>query len=488
MARSDAPTRFSALLLLLVVALSGCGAERPILGGPADDAGSVGAAPARSESRPVDTVRLAIGAEWSGDLAAASPASASHRVVAGLLHEGLTAYAPDGSVVPGLAERWFVSDDRLQWTFVLSTNTVDGAGAPITAHDVKASLEALAARGADDPMVTALWPIVGWMPFVRGQSGGATGIVAYDDITLVLLLAVPYEPLPDLLASPTYGITGTTDNGEIRTTGAFRYGDEPGWLEAVDATSTVQRVELVRTDGDAAALLAAGRVDWAVLDPGAAASGALPGDVVRQPLDVRVGIAVRYEDQAVRAAVLGELDPAALVSTLTNATVDVSAPVEPLPSALPGTVAVHVPRGPLEPLASAVAAQLGAAGVNASVVSLDAAEFADAVVTGEAGVFPMISVGGTRAYSSGASLMVPDGIGDVFGVASPERSDLVAAVLSERDPASRSVLITALRERLLAEHLLLPVATFEVLVGLGPGMDRLVTLSDGTLDFSGFVR
>ena len=85
-------------------------------------------------------------------------------------------------------------------------------------------------------------------------------------------------------------------------------------------------------------------------------------------------------------------------------------------------------------------------------------------------------------------MMVPDGIGDVFGVASPERSDLVAAVLSERDPASRSVLITALRERLLAEHLLLPVATFEVLVGLGPGMDRLVTLSDGTLDFSGFVR
>ena len=487
---SSALPRLLALCLSLGLVGSACGAERPRLGeavasqegGGGEEADSTTSAPIDG----VDTIRVAIGADWTGNLADASPASASHRVVAGLLHEGLTTYASDGSVVGGLAQRWFVSDDRLQWTFVLPTTLTDGAGRPLTAHDVKASLEALAGRGVDDPMVAALWPIVGWMPLARGESGGAAGLVAFDDTTLVVLLAVPYEPLPDLLASPTYGVTGTTESGEIRTTGAYRYTDDPGLLEAVDPDAPIRHVELVRSDGDGAALLAAGRVDWAVVDAAVGGFDDLPGDVVRHPLDVRVGIAVRYEDTAVRAAILAALDPTLLVSAVANATLDVSSPIEADPAGLPSGVMVYVPVGPLESLAVGVAEQLETAGVSAAVVVLGAAAFADAVVAGEAGLFPMVSVGGTRAYSSGASLVVPDGIGDVFGLSSLERTDLVAAALAEPDPASRGLLVAALRERLLAERLLLPVATFEVLVGLGPHMGPLATLPDGTLDFSGF--
>lgn len=44
----------------------------------------------------------------------------------------------------------------------------------------------------------------------------------------------------------------------------------------------------------------------------------------------------------------------------------------------------------------------------------------------------------------------------------------------------RGLLVGTLRERFL-----LPVATFEVLVGLDPHMGPLVIVPDGTLDFGG---
>ena len=155
----------SACLLALVLAAS-CSAERATLGDPsasrAVEAGADGA-PSTTSTAPalIDTVRLAIGADWSGDPADAGPPSASTRVVAGLLHEGLTSLEADGSVVPGLAERWFVSEDRRQWTFVLSPDLTDGLGNPLTARDVKASFEAIGDRGPADPAVADLWPIDG---------------------------------------------------------------------------------------------------------------------------------------------------------------------------------------------------------------------------------------------------------------------------------------------------------------------------------------
>lgn len=494
MFRAPARLRLVALLIALALLADACSAERASFDSDAgasrhvdDDAADDDASgdDDASEVEDRDVLRLAIGTDWSGDPADADPASVGIRVVAGLLHEGLTALGSDGRPEPGLAERWFVSDDRLQWTFVLPEGLVDGLGLALSARDVKASFERLRERGSSDHAVAQLWMIDGWVPFVAGETGGVSGIVAADETTLVITLAQPYEPLAHLLASPAFGVTGTAPDGQIRTTGDFRMTDDSSWLEAVDDDGPIERVELVRSDGNGAALLASGRVDWAVLADGTG-SDDVPGDILRQPLDLRVGVAVRFEDVATRRAVIAALDPAFLASVVPSSTVDVSAAVDPSLDALPGSVTVHVPAGGLEPLGAEVVAQLRAAGVDARAVVMSAADFAMAVADGTALVFPMVSAGGVWAQSAGVAVARAGGVDDVFGVPSAARADLLAAIAAESDTTARAALIGGLETVLLEEGLLLPVATFEVRVGVGPEMDALRVRPDGTLDLDGF--
>ncbi|MDX1953277.1 MAG: peptide ABC transporter substrate-binding protein [Verrucomicrobiota bacterium] len=56
--------------------------------------------------------------------------------VALALFEGLTRYDPkDSSPLPGLAERWEISEDGKTYTFFIRANAVWSTGEPITAHD-----------------------------------------------------------------------------------------------------------------------------------------------------------------------------------------------------------------------------------------------------------------------------------------------------------------------------------------------------------------
>src|SRR6185295_2649330 len=50
------------------------------------------------------------------------------------IFEGLTTYSPDGQVVPGVAEKWEVSDDRKTYTFHLRDSKWSN-GDPVTAED-----------------------------------------------------------------------------------------------------------------------------------------------------------------------------------------------------------------------------------------------------------------------------------------------------------------------------------------------------------------
>ncbi len=68
-------------------------------------------------------------------------AAAIDEVVYANIFEGLTRYAPDGSILPGLAESWDISDDGLVYTFHLRSGVTFHDGTAFDASDVKFSLD-----------------------------------------------------------------------------------------------------------------------------------------------------------------------------------------------------------------------------------------------------------------------------------------------------------------------------------------------------------
>jgi peptide/nickel transport system substrate-binding protein len=73
------------------------------------------------------------------------PTSAAAGAIDSVLYanvfEGLTRFMGDGSVVPGLAESWEISDDGLTYTFTLRDGVTFHDGTAMDAEDVKFSLD-----------------------------------------------------------------------------------------------------------------------------------------------------------------------------------------------------------------------------------------------------------------------------------------------------------------------------------------------------------
>ena len=68
-------------------------------------------------------------------------AAAIDEVVYANIFEGLTRYQADGSIAPGLAESWEISEDGLEYTFALRSGVTFHDGTAFSAEDVKFSLD-----------------------------------------------------------------------------------------------------------------------------------------------------------------------------------------------------------------------------------------------------------------------------------------------------------------------------------------------------------
>jgi oligopeptide transport system substrate-binding protein len=120
-------------------------------------------------------------------------------IINDLMH-GLTTEAPDGSVVPALAESWTTSPDGLVWTFKLRPATWSD-GVPVTADDF-----VYAYRRVLEPETAAIYAYLVASVFKNGQAVNAgkappeaLGVRALGPRTLELTLQHPVPYLPELL-------------------------------------------------------------------------------------------------------------------------------------------------------------------------------------------------------------------------------------------------------------------------------------------------
>ncbi|QBF34215.1 ABC transporter substrate-binding protein [Thalassococcus sp. S3] len=109
------------------------------------------------------------------------PTSAAAGAIDSVLYsnvfEGLTRFMADGSVVPGLAESWEISDDGTVYTFKLREGVTFHDGSAMDGEDVKFSLD----RARAEDSVNAQKPLF----------EGITDVTVVDPLTVQVTLAEP---------------------------------------------------------------------------------------------------------------------------------------------------------------------------------------------------------------------------------------------------------------------------------------------------------
>ncbi len=187
-------------------------------------------------------------------------AQAIDSVVYTNIFEGLTRFMGDGSVVPGLAASWDISDDGLTYTFKLHDGVTFHDGSTMDAEDVKFSLDRARAEDSTNAQ--------------KALFSAITSVDVDDPLTVKLTLS---EPNGNLLFNLAWGdavIVAPESIENIKTnpvgTGAYTF---TNWVQG-------DRIDLTRNDaywGDAPALASA--TFKFISDPTAAFAAMMAEDV-----------------------------------------------------------------------------------------------------------------------------------------------------------------------------------------------------------------
>ena len=160
------------------------------------------------------------------------PTSAAAGAIDSVLYsnvfEGLTRFMGDGSVVPGLAESWDISEDGLRYTFKLHDGVTFHDGTTMDAEDVKFSLDRILADGSANAQ--------------KALFASISAVDVVDPLTVALTLS---EPNGNMLFNLAWGDAVIVAPESIDTikqmpigTGAFKF---VNWVQS-------DRINLVRND------------------------------------------------------------------------------------------------------------------------------------------------------------------------------------------------------------------------------------------------
>ena len=144
-----------------------------------------------------------------------------------MLYDGLTGFRPDGSLRPGLADRWTVADGGRRHVFHLRNGARFHDGTLVTAAHVRASLLRVLHPQARGGRAWPLLPIAGARAFAAGQATTVPGIEVQGDTAIAFTLERPLAVFPKFLAMPVTAIVPHPAPADLAAqpvgTGAWRF-------------------------------------------------------------------------------------------------------------------------------------------------------------------------------------------------------------------------------------------------------------------------
>lgn len=223
-------------------------------------------------------------------------AAAIDEVVYANVFEGLTRFAPDGAVVPGLAESWDISEDGLTYTFNLRDGVTFHDGTDFTAEDAVFSLDRARAEGSTNAQ-PALF-------------AGIESVAAADDTTLVVTLSAPNGSFLFNMAWGDAVMVAPESADTLETnpigTGPFAFSE---WVQG-------DRVELTRYDGYWGAPVALEAATFRFIsDPNAAFAAMMAGDVDAFPNFPAPETLAQFEADPRFTVIVGSTEGETILST-----------------------------------------------------------------------------------------------------------------------------------------------------------------------------
>jgi ABC-type transport system substrate-binding protein len=497
-----------------------------------DDAGFA----ALAVPQPVGgTLRLGVTAVTSLDPALVTGASPSQNLVADLLFDGLTAYDPVAKQVTGaLARSWAVSGDGLVWTFRLDPGATFSDGRPVTAADVKASLERVMALGVKSVSGLRLAGVQGYADVVNGTATTVGGLVVREPTVLEIHLTAPFSTLPELLADPAFGIVPMNEPTDAGAFAAQPIGSGPFALDhRGDASLSLVRAPGKRTELDrvelhlyadtaaAYAAFVAGEVDQSLLPPDSVAAAQQAGaQVAVSPQQVSMFYGMNVASPALssvplRQAILKAVDRDTIRATFfgagattmtgvvgptaagrrdngcgTACAYDPAAATALVQAAFPagGVPTVHVdhytdPAGREAGVAAAIVGYLQAVGIPAEARAHTFDEYQTVPTGGSAELFRFGWIG---SYPSAdaylGSLFASTGADNVFSVADATLDTEITDARASLDAATRITHESAAEDRVFALAVVLPIAQYTVAMVASPKVQDLVLAPSGSFD------
>ncbi|MCZ7531173.1 MAG: ABC transporter substrate-binding protein [Acidimicrobiia bacterium] len=509
-------------LAALCVAVASCGGS---------SGGASGKPP--DETSPV----LRVGVLDSGGRDPALAVAPDAALLADLLYDTLVDLDPATSEpLPGLAVEWTPNDDLTEYTFTLADDATFHDGTPVTAADVKASLERVADPGVESPLTVNLVAVEGYGAVRAGDTSELSGVTTPNDATVVIALSAPFAELPETLAHPGFGVlpASVANDGDPTVTpigsGPFEVADphetDPLRLvrfdDHVSQPAALDAVEVTRFDDTKATTAAfeAGDIDLA--------SGPIGGDPDSAPVVARGPGTVPYvaetllalnlrgfsfDDDTFREAIVRAVDRGRVAASAADAGVRALGGL--IPAGVPGAsdnactgvcsydpaaakklVDEAFPDGDVPELALdyfenpvnnalvlRIAAQLDEIGVPIAARPHPRGDYAAFLASGDADLFLLGWVGDAPTAGSFLAPLFRSTSGEnVIGVDEPEVDLLLAKAQMTADPAERAALYRDAERAVLATHAVLPLIQFETRFLVADTVENLAVDALGTID------